>query len=70
MQCQARCELEALADAGFEVLTAVCGVRVRALVAQHALCTNINNSGNSEHAEVSKTMIISLKRLQVTVNEL
>ena len=48
--------------------TAVCRVRVRALVAQHALCTN--NSGNSENAEVSKTMIISLKRLQVTVNEL
>ena len=46
--------------------TAVCSGRVRALVAQHALCTNINNSGNSEHAEVSKTMISGLKRLQAT----
>lgn len=47
-------------------VTKLFGGRVRALVARHALC--MNNSGNPENAEVSKTMSYGLKRLQATMN--
>ena len=48
--------------------TAVCGVRVRALVAQHAMCTK--EFGNSTNVDVSMSMNTCLNRLQNAGNVL